>query len=233
MFLDQRHLTPEVMDQPGLDARRHAQALEGLARINFWSGSARILWRPLRELARRLNTPLRVLDVATGAGDVPVRLARKARRAGLDLELEGCDVSPVAIDHARARASRAGEDVRFFVHDALDQPFPGPYHAVVCSLFLHHLDGEQARDLLRRMADAASHLVLANDLVRSWPGLLLAHVGVRVFSTSPVVHTDGPRSVEGAFRPAEARGLAEEAGLHGATVERRWPCRYLLTWSRP
>jgi hypothetical protein len=32
---------------------------------------------------------------------------------------------------------------------------------------------------------------------------------------------------------AEALDLAQRAGLQGATVSRRWPCRYLLSWERP
>src|SRR5438270_753420 len=77
LFLRTRRRRPEIMDQPGLSPARHARALRGLARINFFSGSARILWRPLAELGRELG-PLRILDVATGGGDLPVRLARKA-----------------------------------------------------------------------------------------------------------------------------------------------------------
>src|SRR5207237_7259825 len=88
-----RQRQPEIMDQPDLRPARHVGALCGLARINFWSGSAGILWPPLAELARRLGRPIRVLDVATGAGDVPLRLWRRSRRAGLDFRIDGCDVS--------------------------------------------------------------------------------------------------------------------------------------------
>ena len=81
--LRQRDCQPEVMDQPGLDEQRHEQALRGLARINSWSNSARILWPPIRALARGAgSTPVRVLDIATGAGDLPIRLWHKARARG-------------------------------------------------------------------------------------------------------------------------------------------------------
>jgi SAM-dependent methyltransferase len=229
-----RRRQPEIMDQPGLDRRRHVQALRGLERINFWSRSAGILWPSLAELARQTpGRPTRVLDVASGAGDVPRRLWRRARRAGLALDIDGCDVSPEAVAHARERAADQGVPVRFFVHDALAGPLPAGHDAVVCSLFLHHLDEEQAVDLLRRMAAAAGRLVLVNDLVRSRIGWLMAYLGTRVLSRSDVVHTDGPLSVEGAFTVAEARALAERAGLAGARVVRRWPCRFLLSWRRP
>jgi 2-polyprenyl-3-methyl-5-hydroxy-6-metoxy-1,4-benzoquinol methylase len=225
------------MDGPGLDPARHARALRGLARLNFLSRSASTLWHPLEGFGRELGTRrLRVLDVATGAGDVPVRLWERARRAGLDWQLAGCDVSPVAVAHARARAESAGAEVSFFVADALEGPPWADYDAVVCSLFLHHLDEEQACTLLRRMAGlptpARPRLVLVNDLVRSLAGLALAFLASRLLTASRVVHADAPRSVEGAFTAGEVRALAEKAGLHGAAVERRWPCRYLLTWRR-
>jgi hypothetical protein len=151
----------------------------------------------------------------------------------LSLGLAGCDVSPVALDHARQQAINEGADIHFFPYDALREPLPAGYDAVVSSLFLHHLTEPQAVELLRQMAAAAGRLVLVNDLMRSRAGYLLAWVGTRLLSRSPVVHFDGPRSVEGAFTVAEARALAEQAGLAGAVVGRRWPCRYLLSWRRP
>jgi SAM-dependent methyltransferase len=228
-----RQRQPEIMDQPGLDRQRHEQALRGLARINFWSRSARILWPPLAALARELGRPVRVLDLATGAGDVPLRLGRLAHRAGLPLDIEGCDVSPAAVEHARGRADRSGAAVRFVVRDVLSGPLPAGHDAIVSSLFLHHLSEEEAIDLLRRMGEAAGRLVLINDLLRSRSGLLLVYLATRLLSRSDVVHVDGVRSIRAAFTMAEARALAGRAGLHGARVARRWPCRFLLEWRRP
>ncbi|MGH7168954.1 MAG: methyltransferase domain-containing protein, partial [Gemmataceae bacterium] len=122
-FLRQRQRRPEIMDQPDLNARQHVGALRALARINFFSHSAGILWPDLADLARTMAPQVpRVLDVATGGGDVPIRLWRRTRRAGFDLHLEGCDISPVAVEHARSRAAAAGAPIRFFEYDALSGP---------------------------------------------------------------------------------------------------------------
>ena len=136
LALSQRRRLPEIMDRPDLRPARHLGALRGLARVNFWSGSAGILFRPLADLARRLGRPIRVLDVASGGGDVPLRLWSKARRAGLDFRIDGCDLSPLAVEHARGRAAAAGADVHFFVRDVLRGPPVSGYDAVTCSLFL-------------------------------------------------------------------------------------------------
>ncbi len=232
--LRRRRRRPELMDQPDLDARQHVHALRGLERINFWSGSVRILWPPIRALLRQAGgRPLRVLDLAAGAGDVPIGLWRRAHRAGWPLEIEAWDISPRAVAYGQARAEALGAAVHFREADAIRTAISPQYDVVTSSLFLHHLDEEQAQDLLRHMAQGANRLVLVNDLVRSYRGYLLAHLATRLLSASHVVHVDGPRSVEGAFTPDEVRTLAERAGLRGARVVRRWPCRFLLTWERP
>jgi SAM-dependent methyltransferase len=225
--------TPEVMDQPGLDVTRHHAALTGLARLNAVSGSAGILWPPLAALAAEdAGRMLRVLDVASGGGDVTLGLWRKARRAGVALHIDGCDISPTAIAFAAQRTRRAEADVQFFPVDVLHDPLPDGYDAIVCSLFLHHLADDEAIELLRRMARAARQLVLVNDLARSRFGLFLAHAAGQLLTRSDVVHTDGPLSVRAAFTLTEAADLARRAELDCATVVSRWPCRFLLSWRR-
>jgi len=235
-FVDvsQRRRTPEVMDDPALDAARHAAALAGLARINLWSGSVRALWSAIRAngLASR-GERLRILDVASGGGDVPIGLALRARRAGVNVEVVGSDLSATAVGFARERAARAGADVEFRVLDALAGDLPAGFDVVTNSLFLHHLDDGDVVPFLVKAAAATRRLLVIDDLVRSRAGHLFARVGTHVISRCDVVHVDGPRSVEGAFTADEARALASRAGLSSARIVRRFPCRWLLTWTPP
>lgn len=229
----QRDRRPELMDDPALDEHCHERALRGLTRINRFSGSVRMIWQPIRALARRNGAPpLRILDVATGAGDLPVGLWRCARRTGLPLTIDACDVSPRALTYARQAATRGAAEIRFFRLDALSDEIPPGYDVIVSSLFLHHLDDDQARHLLRRMTDAARQMVLVNDLRRCRRGLLLAYVAPRVLCRSAVVHHDAVLSVRAAYALAEVRALAQSARLDGIHVAPRWPCRFLLTWTR-
>jgi 2-polyprenyl-3-methyl-5-hydroxy-6-metoxy-1,4-benzoquinol methylase len=229
-----RRMQPEIMDQPDLSPARLAGALRGLERINWWSGSAAILWRPIRNFARHSGgRTLRLLDLATGAGDVPIRLWQSACRSGIDLQISACDRNGEAVAYARERARRANVPVEFFICDLPSDDRARDCDVVTCSLFLHHLNETQAVDMLRLMGRIAGRLVLVNDLRRSAAGWLLAKIATRLLSDSEIVHTDGPRSVEGAFTIAEVRTLAERAGLMGARVARCWPCRMLLEWERP
>jgi 2-polyprenyl-3-methyl-5-hydroxy-6-metoxy-1,4-benzoquinol methylase len=164
---------------------------------------------------------LRILDVASGGGDVARALARPG------WAVDGCDFSPTAVAHAQRRGGR------FFIHDALADPIPEQYDALTCSLFVHHLSEDQTIQLFRRFAESSARFIVISDLNRCRTGLFLAYVVSRLLTRSPVVHYDGPVSVRAAFTLPEVRNLAHQAGLHGAQVRRCWPFRWLLTWERP
>ena len=104
-----RCLTPELMDDPAIDAGEHQRALLGLARLNRLSRATQILWPAVREVAQRRGGTVSLLDIATGAGDLPIALAQRAAATGISLAVHACDCSAVAVDHARSRLrSRSG-----------------------------------------------------------------------------------------------------------------------------
>lgn len=234
MNLKLRNRQPEMMDDPEIDARSHGSALNGLRRVNALSLSSAVLWPSIRRLAREVQRPIRLLDVACGGGDVTCALARRARRERIDLFVQGCDRSAFAVERSREYAARTGvPHVEFSRADVFADALPDGFDVITCSLFLHHLDEAQAVHLLRTMAGATRSLVLVNDLRRTTWGYWLAWAGGRVLTRSRVVHVDGPRSVAAAFTPAEARDLADRAGLIGSRVTLHWPQRFLLSWRRP
>lgn len=233
--LKARHREPEWMDQPDIEAGLHHHALAALRRLNRISRTAHSLWRPIQRLAEEdRGRPLRVLDLASGGGDVARGLAKLAVRAKLAVEVDGCDISPLAIRHAQERADRDGlSRVRFFTQDVVRDDLPREYDVVCCSLFLHHLAEDDAVRVIKKMAAVARSLVLIDDLRRSPQGYALVWLGCRLLTRSPVVHVDGPLSVRAAFTLGEAARLAEEAGLVGFRLVKRWPQRFLLSWRKP
>lgn len=226
------------MDSPAIDPAEHRGALRGLARLNRLSGAAGILWPELRSFARERwrppngGAPIRVLDVATGSGDIPVALALAARAEGFALEWHALDASPLAAAEASARARRRGVALHTHVGDAAGEVDGAPYDVVTCGLFMHHLDPEGVRSTLRRMAASARTLVLVSDLRRTRVGLALAGAAPRLVTRSRVVWHDAVASVRAAYTPDELRSLAADAGMRGARVRPAWPQRMLLVWRR-
>lgn len=228
-----RRRDPELMDDPSLSTAEQLHARAGLARINACTGSAGLLWTPIKQLidSQSLRNP-KVLDIATGSGDVLLRLSRIAARHGMDLQADGCDVCDAALAQARSAAQCSGARAQFFKVNVLSDELPKDYDVVMTSLFMHHLSDEEAIALLAAMKKAAKRMVLVMDLVRAPANHFFVWLATRLLSTSKVVHFDGPASVRAAYTCNELQKLAQQAGLHGAVIQEAFPCRMMLVWRK-
>jgi 2-polyprenyl-3-methyl-5-hydroxy-6-metoxy-1,4-benzoquinol methylase len=232
--LSRRQRQPEEMDSPGIPETELTNVLEGLSLVNAVTMSLRIVWPDVVASVRRHpGRPVRILDVASGGGDMLIRLHHRASRHDLSIELSGCDLSPIAIAHARLAAKAAGAPIEFFQHDASEGPLPEGYDMIMSSLFLHHLSDHDAVVFLREAAARARDRVVVHDLVRSPLAFWFARLGTSFLLLNKICREDGRRSVEGAFTQREAAALAVSAGLSGAEMETRFPFRFLLRWVRP
>ncbi len=240
--LRQRNRQGEVMDDPHIAPERFTGALSGLRRVNIATATTRLLWPGIAAAAQMKarnhpGRPLRVLDVGSGGGDVAVSLWHRARRAEIDVEIAGCDISPLALSYAADHAARAKADVTFFSHDVLTLPLPSDYDVIMCTLFLHHLPKAAAVSFLANAMRQTRDRVIIQDLVRSPLGYLTAYWGVRLLACNDVCRIDGPRSVEAAFTSIEADELmsaaARQADIPGRyDIAKRFPFRMMMNWER-
>lgn len=227
----QRDRQPESMDNPKLPKEDHLRALVGLARLNQVSGVARAMYRHLRRHARaRTDQPIRVLDVASGGGDIPISWARRAGREGIKLQLTLLDKSSVAIEQQQRSAHRYGIDILALQHDCLSMSLPAGFDIVTCSLFMHHLDEHQTFCLLQSMQHATEHALVVCDLDRSRLNLTLVQIAARLLTRSQVVHRDAGLSVRAAYTAQEFKQIAENALTRPISVKRSFPCRFIATF---
>ena len=228
--LEQRHLQPEMMDDPHLPRDEHLLALRGLARLNRCSGVASAMYRRIRRIAlARHDRTLTLLDVASGAGDVPLTWARWARKEGWNLQLTLVDIRSIAVEEQQRRANEADLKVLSLQHDCLNTPLPSGFDIVTCLLFMHHLESHQASRLLQAMQSATEGCTLVCDLERSYANLAMVTLASRLLSRSKVVHTDAALSIRAAFTMHEFQALSQEALGRPVHVHRIFPCRFIAT----
>ena len=84
-----RQIVAEVMDGPGLAPADHLAALRGLSRLNRVSRAGAVMYAHLRRLSALAPRPLRILDIATGSGDLPLQWLMRARRDRIPLQVKG------------------------------------------------------------------------------------------------------------------------------------------------
>lgn len=200
------------MDCPGHDPAELAGNLGDLGRVNRWLGGARLTIRGVESLMAKAppNAPLVILDVGTGAADVPDALVSWGRRSGRPIGVLATDASAEIL----ARARPTSPDIQLAVADGRRLPLADRAVDVsVCSLVLHHLGPEDAVTLLREMARVARRGIVVNDLVRSWLGYAGALLLARLATRNRLTRHDAPLSVRRAYTQSELRDLLRAAGL--------------------
>jgi SAM-dependent methyltransferase len=205
----------ELLDGPLDDDRALVGNLRDLARANRWLGGRQLSSMGLAALAPP-GMPVTVIDVGTGAADIPLAIIDRARSNGHRLSVTATDNRPEVLDAAVRLEPRLATtaDLALCVADGRELPFPDrSFDIAHSSLLLHHLEPAAAVELLREMARVARRGIVVNDLVRgriAWLGAwLLSHLA----TTNRYTRHDASLSVRRAYTVDELTALLAAAGL--------------------
>jgi ubiquinone/menaquinone biosynthesis C-methylase UbiE len=188
----------ELLDTDAGTPQEVAAALADLWLINRAFGGISTAQRLIQQIAReRLLSRISLLEVASGAGEVPKAVKKKLCRSTIDLEISFLD---------RSRSHLNGS-ARAVVGDAVALPFSsGSFDVVSSTLFVHHLAPEGVRQFVREALRVCRTAVIINDVVRNPLHLALVYAGLPLFRSRLTWH-DAPASVRQAYTPQEMTSL--------------------------
>jgi len=235
LWLPLRSQQQEWLDADDIPARDLHKNLDDLQWLNRYLGSHWLVLRAFQRLWHGAGCPryLRVLDVGTGAGDIPELLTRWGRRRGVQLTIVAVDNHRGVIQYVRS-VQRSLSHLTVVQADGVCLPFHArTFDVVVCSTMLHHLDWPQGIALLHSMAAVARYGVVVNDLVRSRLHYYAARLVLSVVARHHVTRYDGPLSVLRAYSLEEVREMARLAGLARAHVSTALGYRLVLVYVPP
>lgn len=223
----------ELLDAPGVEYRLLEQSLRDLSRMSVLLTWTRQAVKQVAELVRQRHLQsVSVLDVGTGAANIPIALARWARSQQLPIEITASDVSEQVLTAARANCAGFPE-IHLEQQDALSLTYAAQsFDLVLCQGVLHHFSPDEAQALLKEMARVARHAVIVIDLQRGRPVYIAAWLMMRILRPSQITRHDGLVSIRRSYIPSEVRVLAERADLHSATIRTTFPVRQVLIWQR-
>jgi len=203
-----RAIARELMDEPVDDPGELEANLRDVAFANAWFGGSAPVVRAVCALGAGT-----ILDVGSGAADVPLALANDAARRGLAVTVTCLDRSEQMLVIARRRTQNHPA-LRFVRAEGEALPFgDASFDVVTCTLALHHFEPAAARTLLRELRRVARISPVVCDLRRSAVAFGLTWLWSRTTRNRLTRH-DAPLSVRRAYTPTEALALAREAGWH-------------------
>ncbi|HLI03015.1 MAG TPA: methyltransferase domain-containing protein [Terracidiphilus sp.] len=228
-FLERAQLG-ELMDEPA-SYEQFRGCLRDLERVN----RAVLAYRPtLRWLSRFSSpeapataaSPLHILDVGSGGGDMLRRIERWARARNLPVQLTGLDLNPHAARAAR-ESTPAASRIEWITGDVFAYIPRRRVDLIISSIFTHHLTDADIVRFLEWMEQTAARGWFINDLWRSRRSWHLFRALAHLMRWHPFVLHDGPVSIRRSFRPEDWRRYLAAAGLSDdkAQIFPAWPGR--------
>ena len=200
----------EMMDRPQPVSSELEHDLQRLRQLNRWFGSYRLL----SDFMRRWIKPgarMRIVDLATGSGDIPRLLVDFARNIGAHVEIDAVDRQLATLQIARI-LSAGYPEISYHEANILQWNGIQDYDVALCSLVLHHFSDEDAVTVLGRCRQLSKKFVLVSDLRRGFLLRVGVHLLTAVIFREPMTRFDARLSAQRAFSFSEMRQLAIQAG---------------------
>jgi ubiquinone/menaquinone biosynthesis C-methylase UbiE len=209
----------ELLDGPLDDPAALRANLRDLRRLNRLGG-VELSIRAVDALAGGAED-VTLLDVGSGAADIPLALLAEAGRRGRRLAVTAVESRPEVLEAARVEDPRleATDGLSLAIADGTSLPYPDrAFDIAHASMVLHHLEPAGARTFLDELGRVARRGVIVNDLSRGRAFVAGAWLLTRLMTRSPYTRHDAPLSVRRAYTLTEARRLLVE-GSYVPTFE--------------
>ena len=228
-LLGKRSNQPELIDGSDYSRDEYVASLGDLRWVNRSLGGRRALEKYFFPMLKKYagSRPLRILDVGTGSGDLPIEIVKWASANGINVQLTIIDNNQLAASEA-LRMTKDFEEINVIRADAMQLPFPeAGYDFVIASLFLHHFETPAAARLIAEFRRIARRAVIINDLRRH----VIAYFGIKLLTSlltsNRLVRHDAALSVLRAFKDSDVQEIAELAGVRLDAL-RSFPFRLVM-----
>jgi len=207
-----RSFDPEVLEMMDRDQPVSAELecdLKRIRQLNRWFGSYRLVLDFVRDWIKPADK-LRIVDLATGSGDIPRLIVDYARKISATVEMDALDRQPATLEIAR-RLSADYPEISYREANVLEWNPIEAYDLTICTLALHHFSDEDAVRLLGRCRQLSKRFVLVSDLRRGSSLVAGVYLLTALIFREPMTRYDARLSARRAFSFSEMRDLAVRA----------------------
>ena len=200
----------EMMDRPQPVSAELERDLERIRQLNRWFGSYRLVLGFIRRWIKP-GARLRIVDLATGSGDIPRLIINHSRAIGALVEIDAVDRQSATVDIAR-ELSAGYPEISYIDADILEWKPAAAHDIALCTLTLHHFSNEDAVKVLRRCSEVATKFVLVSDLRRGFFLKAGVYILTAFIFRETMTRYDARLSAARAFSFKEFDKLARQAG---------------------
>ena len=178
-----------------------------MAWINRFAGGTKAVKNFLgNEISHNGSRSMRILDIGSGACDIPVAIVKWARKRSQKIEFTCLETNETALKTATRNIKRSGLDSIGLKHESIfELNSRQRFDYAIGSMFFHHFPDEEILTLIRKLRPHVLRGVLINDLRRNL--LSYASCSVLVGPLPKGLRHDALLSVRKGFKPDELSRL--------------------------
>ena len=150
----------EMMDRDHPPSAELERDLQRIRQLNRGFGSYRLVSNFIRHWIKPADK-LRVVDLATGSGDIPRLIIDYARTISARVEIDAIDRQPATLEIAR-KLSADYPEISYREANILEWNSVEAYDITLCTLALHHFSNEDA---------VTSSAQMSRDIQKICPGV--------------------------------------------------------------
>jgi len=230
MLVNTRHRidNPEIMDDFALEGNALKLALDKIAQINQLLGGNRLTLKGVAKLLKKKSnsSPVRIVDIGCGNGDMLRRLADFGSQNNLNLELIGVDANAFTVNYA-IDLSKNYPNIKYRCEDVFGQSFNElNFDIGLCTLTLHHFKNDEIIELLTLLNKNSKLGFVINDLHRNFIAYQLFQGLCFVFQMNEMSRKDGLTSILKGFKKEELIAFSKNLRFKKYSIQWKWAFRY-------
>jgi SAM-dependent methyltransferase len=223
-----RNDDPEIMDDFALEGDSLKLALDKIAQINQLLGGNRLTLKGVAKLLKKesVSSPITIVDVGCGNGDMLRKLADFGFKNNLNLQLIGVDANAFTVNYA-VDLSRKYPNIKYRCEDIFGQSFNElKFDIGLCTLTLHHFRNNEIFEFLDIFNKNSKLGFVINDLHRNSVAYRLFQGLCFVFQMNEMSRKDGLTSILKGFKKDELIAFSENLRFKNYSIQWKWAFRY-------
>ena len=219
----QRSTETEIMDSMITSFSEFDVCLRHIEIVNRFTLGYRpvLLWLKKVLPAVSCGSPLSIIDIGCGRGEMLRQIWRWAKERKINVDLTGIDINPWSTASAE-KSTPEDMGIRYKTSDIFEVNATEKADFIISTHFTHHLENDELIRFLQWMDNHALQGWFINDLHRHKAPYLFIKYILSIVPINKMSRNDGPLSVARAFTADEWRQILQRAGIPPEQCSIKW-----------
>lgn len=216
----------EIMDNQNIDEKIKVDEFKELARLNRLFGINKLVLKYTKKFLSQ-NKINSIIDIGTGAGDLPLYFLNWSKKNNIDLDITAIDIDPISIKYAKENFGN-GELVKF--KQASVEDIEESFDIAIISQVLHHIDQNDILEFLQNIYLKTNKAIIISDFIRSRTSYWFVKLLLWIFTKNKISRHDGSLSILRSYSDHELKSIFKKINISKFYIYNHFPRKIIIIY---